>query len=196
MNSLIECDFENKSLDHLMREALGKFDMAELAADNVIKLILTDKDCHQKDDTPIWYFSNSEKDTYSQYDRVLSIPFRLGAVIDQIQHYFRQESLNQNLEPKKLGNYEIFPDENALYLPFTAKKVALTDKEMEILLFLGSKSEKVPRDDLLGAVWGYAKGVETHTLETHIYRLRQKIEENPARPQFLMTDDEGYFLKL
>lgn len=196
MNSPIECDFENKSLDHLMREALGKFDMAELTADDGIKIILTDKDCLQKGDTPIWYFSNSEKDTSSQYDRVLSVPFRLGAVMDQIQHYFRQKNLKQNLEPKKLGDYEIFPDENALYLPFTGKKVALTDKEMEILLFLGSKSEKVPRDDLLGAVWGYAKGVETHTLETHIYRLRQKIEENPAQPKFLMTDDEGYFLKL
>ena len=72
----------------------------------------------------------------------------------------------------------------------------LTDKETSILKYLFRAGERpVSRDDLLNDVWGYNAGVTTHTLETHIYRLRQKIEENPAEAQILLTEPGGYRLE-
>ena len=72
------------------------------------------------------------------------------------------------------------------------KKVRLTDKETNILKFLyRAQSGVVARDVLLHEVWGYNAGVTTHTLETHIYRLRQKIERDPASAAILITDRGG-----
>lgn len=69
----------------------------------------------------------------------------------------------------------------------------LTDTESRLLSCLFSEGD-VARSDLLQKVWGYRPGLDTHTLETHIYRLRQKIETNPASPIFVVTTDEGYSL--
>ena len=73
--------------------------------------------------------------------------------------------------------------------------IRLTDKEVHILSFLAvQEGASVLRETLLEEVWGYARSVETHTLETHLYRLRQKIEDDPSRPALLMTDEKGYRL--
>ena len=79
----------------------------------------------------------------------------------------------------------------------TGQILRLTDKEQDILMCLHQNQDQhVDRQRLLDLVWGYADGVETHTLETHIYRLRQKIETDPTKPNFLMTDEHGYYLNL
>jgi DNA-binding response OmpR family regulator len=73
--------------------------------------------------------------------------------------------------------------------------VRLTEKETAILRYLYRAGAKaVGRDELLQEVWGYNAGVTTHTLETHIYRLRQKIEKDPANASLLVTQDGGYKL--
>jgi hypothetical protein len=79
---------------------------------------------------------------------------------------------------------------------FTAaeKSVSLTEKESAILIYLAQKKEPVTRDDLLRDVWNYAADVDTHTIETHIYRLRQKIETDPEKPKILLTRKDGYQL--
>jgi DNA-binding response OmpR family regulator len=74
------------------------------------------------------------------------------------------------------------------------RKVRLTEKETNILKFLHASAGTVPRDILLHEVWGYGPAVATHTLETHIYRLRKKIEQDPARAQILLTEGGGYRL--
>ena len=76
-----------------------------------------------------------------------------------------------------------------------AKKVRLTEKETAILRFLYRAGQlPVSRETLLQEVWGYNSGVTTHTLETHIYRLRQKIEKDAANPEILVTEAGGYKL--
>lgn len=75
------------------------------------------------------------------------------------------------------------------------KTIALTEKEVAILLHLAQAHAAVPRDTLLHEVWGYHPDATTHTLETHIYRLRQKIESDPDQPQLLLTTEEGYHLQ-
>jgi DNA-binding response OmpR family regulator len=75
------------------------------------------------------------------------------------------------------------------------KKIRLTEKEAAILKYLYRAGQKpVSRETLLGEVWGYNAGVTTHTLETHVYRLRQKIEKDPSKAQILVTDQGGYRL--
>ena len=75
------------------------------------------------------------------------------------------------------------------------KKIRLTEKETNILKYLyRAESGVVARDTLLHEVWGYNAGVTTHTLETHIYRLRQKIEPDPSNARILVTESGGYRL--
>lgn len=75
------------------------------------------------------------------------------------------------------------------------KAVRLTEKERDILLFLYHCPGRAgSREDLLRHVWGHVAALETHTLETHIYRLRQKIEPDPANPKIILTTDAGYYL--
>ena len=75
-------------------------------------------------------------------------------------------------------------------------KIKLTEKELAILKFLfGVRDKVISRDVLLHEVWGYNSGVATHTLETHIYRLRQKIERDPSNAELLVTEPGGYRLK-
>ena len=82
-----------------------------------------------------------------------------------------------------------------LLLDPKGKKVRLTDKETSILRYLYRAGQRpVSRETLLREVWGHSSGVTTHTLETHIYRLRQKIEENPGQAQILVTESGGYRL--
>ena len=71
----------------------------------------------------------------------------------------------------------------------------MTDKEAQILKFLYLHGDRVvSRDELLDEVWGYNAGVTTHTLETHVYRLRQKIENDPSNAEILVTEPGGYRL--
>ncbi len=72
--------------------------------------------------------------------------------------------------------------------------VSLTEKEAAILVYLSRRDTPATRDDLLRDVWQYANGVDTHTIETHIYRLRQKIEADPEKPKILLTKKDGYQL--
>jgi DNA-binding response OmpR family regulator len=81
-----------------------------------------------------------------------------------------------------------------LLIDAAAKKIRLTEKETNILKFLHRSGETVPRETLLHEVWGYNPAVTTHTLETHIYRLRQKIESDPSRARLLITESGGYRL--
>lgn len=116
-------------------------------------------------------------------------PLRAGALLQEICDHARK-SLN-NAAPVKIGPYQI---SNGGLVNSEGKAVArLTEKEALILSVIsGSPGGKAQKEELLKAVWGYAPNIETHTLETHIYRLRQKIEKDPANPEILLTTESGY----
>jgi DNA-binding response OmpR family regulator len=93
-----------------------------------------------------------------------------------------------------IGHYTFQPAAKTL-VDDAGSRIRLTEKESSILKYLYRAGEKVVgRDVLLHEVWGYNAGVTTHTLETHIYRLRQKIERDPSNSELLVTETGGYKL--
>ena len=120
-------------------------------------------------------------------------PFRFGILLARIRAHLRQHEQSEDAV-FKIGPYTFKPSGKVL-IGDDAKKVRLTEKETSILKYLYRAGEKVVgRDVLLHEVWGYNAGVTTHTLETHIYRLRQKIERDPSHAEILVTETGGYKL--
>ena len=123
----------------------------------------------------------------------ISKPFRFSVLLARIRVQMRQHEASEEAE-FQVGPYVFRPAMKVLIDPKGAK-LRLTEKEAAILRFLHrAERQSVPRETLLRDVWGYNANVTTHTLETHIYRLRQKIEENPADARLLVTDGGGYKL--
>lgn len=125
----------------------------------------------------------------------LDRPQRLGALLRQARQMLEEPALY--LDAFALGPYLFQPQEKSLAREGAAQEdpVSLTDKEVDILIYLARRAPgAVAREDLLRDVWRYQEGVDTHTLETHIYRLRQKIEESAENPRLLVTDEKGYRL--
>jgi DNA-binding response OmpR family regulator len=121
-------------------------------------------------------------------------PFRLGVLLARLRAQLRQHEQSEDAV-FNIGGYIFRPSAKLLQHQQTAKKVRLTEKETAILKYLYRAGNRVVgRDTLLGEVWGYNAGVTTHTLETHVYRLRQKIERDPSQAEILVTEPGGYRL--
>jgi DNA-binding response OmpR family regulator len=122
-------------------------------------------------------------------------PFRINVLLARLRAHLRQHERSEDAV-LQIGPYEFQPAAKMLLEKGGKKKVRLTEKETSILKYLyRAGARAVGRDQLLGEVWGYNAGVTTHTLETHIYRLRQKIEKDPANAAILVTDKGGYRLQ-
>jgi len=121
-------------------------------------------------------------------------PFRLGVLLARLRAQLRQFEMSDDAT-FPIGPYTFRPSAKMLINPDTNRKVHLTEKETAILKYLYRMGDRpVSRDVLLDEVWGYNAGVTTHTLETHIYRLRQKIEPEPTNAKILITEPGGYRL--
>ena len=119
-------------------------------------------------------------------------PFRFTVLMARIHAHLRSHEQNEEAV-YRVGPYTFRPSAKML-IDHQGKKIRLTEKETNILKFLYRSGETVGRETLLHEVWGYNPAVTTHTLETHIYRLRQKIESNPGQAQILVTESGGYRL--
>ena len=122
-------------------------------------------------------------------------PFKFTILLARIRAQLRQHEQSEDAM-FTLGPYTFKPAIKML-LAEGGRGISLTEKETNILKFLYHTSDSVvQRDTLLHEVWGYNAGVTTHTLETHIYRLRQKIEPDPRNASLLVTEGGGYRLAL
>ena len=120
-------------------------------------------------------------------------PYKFAVLLARIRAQLRSHEHSEGAV-FRLGTYEFRPAAKLL-IDQNQKKVRLTEKETNILKYLYRAGEKpVSREELLAEVWGYNAGVTTHTLETHVYRLRQKIETDPANAKLLLTEAGGYKL--
>jgi DNA-binding response OmpR family regulator len=121
-------------------------------------------------------------------------PFRLNELLARLRAQLRVFD-NSEDAVFTIGPYMFRPSAKLLLEPARNRKIRLTEKESAILKYLYRAGGKpVPRQVLLNEVWGYNSAVTTHTLETHIYRLRQKIEPDPSNARLLLTEGGGYRL--
>jgi len=137
--------------------------------------------------------SNVDNNLSIEANEYITKPFKYPALLKSIELQLRQFGKTEDTR-HKIGSYVFKP--NSKILESKNKYIRLTEKENDILKFLYQNLKTiVSRDILLHEVWGYNSKVTTHTLETHIYRLRQKIEIDPANACFLITETGGYRLK-
>ncbi|MBB3145671.1 MULTISPECIES: response regulator transcription factor [Phyllobacterium] len=120
-------------------------------------------------------------------------PFRFAVLLARIRAQLRQHEQSEDAT-FIVGPYTFKPGQKML-IDAKGSKIRLTEKEVAIIKYLYRAGGKViTRDILLEEVWGYNSGVTTHTLETHVYRLRQKIEHDPSNSTILVTESGGYKL--
>ncbi len=122
-------------------------------------------------------------------------PFKFSLLLARIRAHLRTFEQSEDAS-FQIGPYEFRPSMKLL-IDGKLKKIRLTEKETNILKYLYRNGAKpVGREELLREVWGYNSNVTTHTLETHVYRLRQKIEPDAQSPRLLLTETGGYRLQL
>jgi len=149
---------------------------------NPIIMLITNSDASNVD-------NNLSIEENEHITKPFKYPILLKSIELQLQQFGKTEDTQHNI-----GSYVFKP--NSKVLESKDKSIRLTEKENNILKFLYQNLESiVSREILLHEVWGYNSKVTTHTLETHIYRLRQKIEIDPANACFLITETGGYRLK-
>ncbi|MDB3881958.1 response regulator transcription factor [Amylibacter sp.] len=137
--------------------------------------------------------SNVDNNLSIEANEYITKPFKYPALLKSVELQLRQFGKTEDTR-HKIGSYVFKP--NSKILESKNKYIRLTEKENDILKFLYQNLKTiVSREILLHEVWGYNSKVTTHTLETHIYRLRQKIEIDPANACFLITETGGYRLK-
>ena len=121
-------------------------------------------------------------------------PFRAAELLARLRAQLRIfDRSEQVVFP--VGPYTFRPAKKLLQDAAKNRRIRLTDKETAVLKYLYRSEAAVNRQILMHEVWGYNSTVTTHTLETHIYRLRQKIEADPANPALLVTEGGGYRLR-
>lgn len=151
---------------------------------NVPLIAFTKKDCHIKPSVIQQFLLN----------KTITKPFKMSRLTDEIDGLLAEHG-DKLMVPKRIGKYLLLEDESLLVGPDDSKRIRLTEKETAILMRLSAANgESVNRKTLLEEVWGYKAGINSHTLETHIYRLRKKIEQLGSSSSFLITSREGYKL--
>lgn len=143
---------------------------------------------------PVVLLNGADRTAESDDTITIAKPFRLSELIHRLRARLDARAADAPSDPIRIGPWTFHPEEKSLCAADTPR-VRLTEKETAILSFLHrARRRAVPRQELLREVWGYNPAVTTHTLETHVYRLRRKIEENPAQARLLITEPGGYRL--
>ena len=148
---------------------------------------------------PVILMNGANRCSVSDDTVTIAKPFRLSELMARLHTRLEARAKLGSLEdatvPIRIGPYEFSLEDKALRNGDANLRIRLTEKEAAILAFLHRMGERaVPRQELLTEVWGYNPAVTTHTLETHIYRLRRKIEADPAKASLLITVAGGYRL--
>ena len=135
--------------------------------------------------------SKSNQIISNKFDSILSLPISVAELSKTIESSIAKKNFSIN-SGIRIKEYNL--DKNEKKLSKNKNFISLTEKEIHLLeLFLKHKGS-IPKDEILNKVWKYAKDADTHTVETHIYRLRKKIKDSFSDENFIMNDKDGYYL--
>ena len=181
---LIIYDFTElfKILDEIKKDL--KYEIIEISKENFSNLLLINKEDH------LVIVKKLVKNLNNQV-LINSLPIKLFKLIEKINIEFLKR--NFHIKSKlKIQKYTL--DVNSRELILEDKKIKLTEKECNIILYISNSSKPVSIEDLQINVWGYHSDLDTHTVETHIYRLRKKINDKFLDDKFILNSKKGYYL--
>ena len=181
---LIIYDFTElfKILDEIKKDL--KYEIIEISKENLSNLLLINKEDH------LVIVKKLVKNLNNQV-LINSLPIKLSKLIEKVNIEFLKR--NFHIKSKlKIQKYTL--DVNSRELILEDKKIKLTEKECNIILYISNSSKPVSIEDLQTNVWGYHSDLDTHTVETHIYRLRKKIIDKFVDEKFILNNKDGYFL--
>jgi len=179
---MIEVQIDND----VIRSGIEKA-VAPLLGTDAISIIIT---APSKDAIKI---QHSGSQASSAREVLLSCPVKPSHLCASISNMLKKHTVPNFKEVFDLGDYVFEPAEFHLKSQQSDKTISLTEKERNILWCLCTQKQQIlSREALLKKIWNYVPDIETHTLETHIYRLRQKIEPDPSHPQIIVTAEHGY----
>ncbi|MDC1137981.1 winged helix-turn-helix domain-containing protein [Candidatus Pelagibacter sp.] len=182
LKKLIIYDFNElfKILYEIKKEL--NYEIIEISAENPLNIFLNKKDDH------LVIVKKLVKNLNNQI-LITSLPIKLSKLIEKLNIEFLKKNFHNQSE-LKIKKYNL--DINSRELIFKEKKIKLTEKESNIILYISNSTKPVSIEDLQLNVWGYHSDLETHTVETHIYRLRKKILATFDDSDFIKSKKNGY----
>ncbi len=135
--------------------------------------------------------TSSDKNKKESFDYILKLPTSVKEINDLIESAAVKKQFSKN-SSIKIKSYLL--DKNEKKLLKENNFIILTEKEIQLLELLLGREKSVSKNAILSMVWQYASGVDTHTVETHIYRLRKKISSKFSDDKFILSNKEGYYL--
>ena len=182
LKKLIIYDFKElfKILYEIKNEL--KYEIIEISAENPLNISLNKKNDH------LVIVKKLVKNLNNQI-LVTSLPIKLSKLIEKLNIEFLKRNFQSQSE-FKIQKYNL--DINSRELIFKDKKIKLTEKESNIILYISNSTKPVSIEDLQLNVWGYHSDLETHTVETHVYRLRKKILATFDDNDFINSEKNGY----
>jgi len=182
LKKLIIYDFRElfKILYEIKKEL--NYEIIEISGENPLNISLNKKDDH------LVIVKKLVKNLNNQI-LITSLPIKLSKLIEKLNIEFLKKNFHNQSE-LKIKKYNL--DINSRELIFKEKKIKLTEKESNIILYISNSTKPVSIEDLQLNVWGYHSDLETHTVETHIYRLRKKILATFDDSDFIKSKKNGY----
>jgi len=134
---------------------------------------------------------SNKKKQISKCDAVVQLPTTLKEINNTLENIFAKKKFLKN-SSIKVKNYLL--DKNEKKLIKNSNSIILTEKEVHLIELLLNNSKPLSKDDILSSVWNYSAEADTHTVETHIYRLRKKINQKFMDEEFILNSKDGYHL--
>ena len=136
-------------------------------------------------------YASKNKDLFNHYDAHLELPANLKEINATVENITAKLKFSKN-SSIEIKNYLLNKNEKKLYKQ--NEFITLTEKEIQLLELFLEKKKEISKDNILSAVWNYSADADTHTVETHIYRLRKKINDKFMDEKFILNNKKGYYL--
>jgi hypothetical protein len=136
-------------------------------------------------------YASKRRDVLNNYDAYLELPANLKEINAAVENIAARSKFTKN-SSIKIKNYLLNKNEKKLYK--LNESVTLTEKEIQLLELFLEKKKAISKENILSAVWNYSADADTHTVETHIYRLRKKINDKFMDEEFILNNTKGYHL--